>query len=48
MIIIKFYKWKNHIKQEPLDLVTVQGWDYSNQCLICKANKFFTYEVKLQ
>ena len=46
--VSKFYKWKNHIKHEPLDLVTVQGWDYSNQCLVCKENKFFTYEVNLQ
>ena len=25
----QFYKWKNHIKHEPLDLVTVRGWHYS-------------------
>jgi hypothetical protein len=47
-----FYKWKNRIRNEPLDLVSTQlwcSWCDCDTCMVCK-NKHLssTYEVNLQ
>jgi hypothetical protein len=48
----QFYKWKNRIQGEPLDLCTVQqwdGWTAIDTCKVCERGLFVTtYEVSLE
>ena len=48
-----FYNWKNRVKDQPLDLFSVQLWSgwtgFGTKCQICKRDPVYNlYEVNLQ
>lgn len=52
-ILGDFYRWKNRIKDEPLDLCSVQAWDgwttFGTTCGVCKKeNILLLYEIHCQ